>query len=899
MGNRANYISDKYIKEIGGNNKLAGIGPRLGKTPGLNSDNINQQQTVYAMLMLVNMSSLANTSVTPSAGTISESNKTTFGDSYTMPASNVTTNNSKYDSSMLNTLYKVEQDTKNNIDAYHYRSKRYLFNNDKETVKLKKHNYDDIVTFFNEKDANQSSLSETENHKKSCSDFITSSNQNDKNNKDYLFCRLKLFIKNHKKFKQLDDYDLAVCFLSKNKFEHLNMFEYLKTEESEKYPRLDKFSLKKITVLTNKNITSDINLKVYNLVTGKRNLAEFIPFIEQRGNTPDEMKFYDTYHLYKNAISGYSAGMKKDKVMLVSHIRVVSDELYATDKSNTKRIEYLKVELYHLTKLLHNRIDIEFRPLLVTSVLKNGYYYPPFEEISAGIILEKVVRDIQSIPDSYKVIYGPAYQARKSLLAYALYICGISSKASFDNSIFNERDNNGNRVMSDQDTYEYLINKTTGFVSTPGSNILQEVAQHYFYSVSVTLGYLPNPDIFLNVRDGEEKKLKDFTLRDKADSLRYYLRQDIDIAKIRVRQQLDYFLSIASLIAMFSNIINDVESMYTSRRNLILSGMDSNNDKGNNRIERPNKADYNPQYQSDVSSEYASRKNKAIGKIIALDKLKKIDVVEESCGPLKVWTQENKRADTLVLSGHGWYLTHDNNLNFGLIPKDKDIIFLGPNKDKLLEAEEQFGRSATESLFASGQYPEIHTRITSEGIQVLKKTMGEASLDEVKNYRIKYYEKTPDEEYIAAVKDNRINFKDNLMVDFSSVSEFEEEKKLSDIVKLMKPGKSIAHYKSIVFYACREYKGSGTLRSAASTSGLGGGYKIKFTETPLSMQGKPERKERDTLENAVSPDDLSFDGLVIIDKYTVTIGEWTNDEEPVLTYTADIARVAPYKNRTL
>ncbi|MEM8325989.1 hypothetical protein Q4S25_22355, partial [Morganella morganii] len=207
MGNRANYISDKYIKEIGGNNKLAGIGPRLGKTPGLNSDNINQQQTVYAMLILVNMSSLANTSVTPSAGTISESNKTTFGDSYTMPASNVTTNNSKYDSSMLNTLYKVEQDTKNNIDAYHYRSKRYLFNNDKETVKLKKHNYDDIVTFFNEKDANQSSLSETENHKKSCSDFITSSNQNDKNNKDYLFCRLKLFIKNHKKFKQLDDYD--------------------------------------------------------------------------------------------------------------------------------------------------------------------------------------------------------------------------------------------------------------------------------------------------------------------------------------------------------------------------------------------------------------------------------------------------------------------------------------------------------------------------------------------------------------------------------------------------------------------------------------------------------------------------------------------------------------------
>ncbi|WP_162817233.1 hypothetical protein [Morganella morganii] len=36
MGNRVNHIYDKYIKEIGGNNKLAGVGPRLGKTPGLN-----------------------------------------------------------------------------------------------------------------------------------------------------------------------------------------------------------------------------------------------------------------------------------------------------------------------------------------------------------------------------------------------------------------------------------------------------------------------------------------------------------------------------------------------------------------------------------------------------------------------------------------------------------------------------------------------------------------------------------------------------------------------------------------------------------------------------------------------------------------------------------------------
>lgn len=897
MGNRVNHIYDKYIKEIGGNNKLAGVGPRLGKTPGLNSDNINQQQTAYAILMLVNMSALVNTSVTPSVSTISESDKTTFGDSYTMPASDIAINNSQYDSSILNTLFKVDQDTKNNTDSYHHRSKRYLFNN-KKNVKLKNHHYDDIITFPNQKDNNQSNFPGTEKHKGACSDFIKYSNQNSKNNKDYLLCRLELFIKNHQKFKLLDDYDLAVCFLSKNKFEYLNMFEYLKTEEAEKYPRLDNFSLKKITVLTNKNITSDINLRVYNLVTGKRNPDKFISFIEHRGSAPDEMKFYDTYHLYKNATSGYSAGMKKDKVMLVSHIRVVSDELYATDKSNIMRIEYLKLELYHLTKLLHNRIDIEFRPLFVTSVLKDGFYYPPFEEISAGIILESVVYDIQSIPDGYKIIYGPAYQARKSLLAYTLYICGISSKESFDNSIFNERDNDGKRVMSEQDTYEYLIDKMTHFLSTPGNNILQEVAQHYFYSVGVTLGYSPNPDIFLNVRDGEEKRLRDFTLRDKTDSLKYYLSQDIDVEKIRVRKQLDYFLSIASLITMFSNIINEVESMYTSRRNLILPGIDSNNYKGNDGTERPNQADYKRRYQYDVKSEHDIRKGKAVNKIDAFDKFNKIDVVEESYGPLKVWTQKGQRAETLVLSGHGWYLTYDNDLNFGLIPKDKDIIFLGPNKDTLLEAEEQFGRSATESLFASGQYPEIHTRITSEGIQVLKKIMGEASIDEVKNYRIKYYEKTPDEEYIAAVKDNRINFKDNLMVDFSSVSNSAGEKKLSDIVKLMKPGKFLADYKSIVFYACREYKGSGTLRSAASTSGLGGGYNIKFTETPLSMQGRPGREERDTSANAVSSDDLSFDGLVIIDKYTVTIGKWVNDEEPVLNYTADIARVAPYKNRT-
>ncbi len=103
--------------------------------------------------MLVNMSALVNTSVTPSVSTISESNKTTFGDSYTMPASDIAINNSQYDSSILNTLFKVDQDTENNTDSYYHRSKRYLFNN-KKNVKLKNHHYDDIITFPNQKDNN-------------------------------------------------------------------------------------------------------------------------------------------------------------------------------------------------------------------------------------------------------------------------------------------------------------------------------------------------------------------------------------------------------------------------------------------------------------------------------------------------------------------------------------------------------------------------------------------------------------------------------------------------------------------------------------------------------------------------------------------------------------------------
>lgn len=707
-----------------------------------------------------------------------------------------------------------------------------------------------------------------------------------RNNKDYLLHRFKLFMKKHQKFELLDDYDLAGCFLAKKQFEYLKINEHLKTEESKKYPRLDNFPLNKVTVLINKNITNGINLKIYNLATGKRSLGKFIDFIERRGNTPDEIKFYDAYHLYKDAISGYSAGMKKDNVMILSHIRVVSDELYATDKSRTIRIEQLKVELYHLKKLLSKRIDIEFRPLFVTSTLKNGFYYPPFEERSAAGILENVVYDIQDIPDIQRVIYGPAYQARKSLLAYALYICGISSTESFAHSVFNKKDGNGKRIMSDQDIYEYLLDKVISFLSIPESNLLQEIAQHYFYSVSVNLGHTPNPNIFLNINDAKEKRLGDFTLRDKVESLKYYLSQDIETAKRKIRPRLDQLISILPIIITFINIINEAEKININRRNPIISNVDLNNAKNDNEIKKTQ--DVNTlTYQSKAKSEYQKRKEIAINKIESLDKIEKINVVQETYGPLKVWTQKNNRASTLVLSAHGWYTKYDNDLSVNSIPKGKEILFLGPNEEKLLEAQEKFGNSPTESLFIPGRYPQIYSRISSEGIEMLDSMREDPHIEKVKNYSIKHYEKTPDEEYYTAIKYNRIKTSNNFIVDFSAIDDLAGEKKLRDIVKLTKPGQPLENYKSIIFYACREIKTPGKLQPT-----LGGGYNIKFTDIPLSLQS---RRTRDTLANITSSGSVNFNGLIVIDEYSIKIGEWIKGKEPMLSYTVDTVGVVPNK----
>ncbi|WP_224552595.1 putative adhesin [Pectobacterium versatile] len=727
------------------------------------------------------------------------------------------------------------------------------------------------------------------------------------------FSGLKNYTMKNEKYKSLDDYDLISCFLA------VQNIVLAGTEELNKYPRLGNFSLNKVTIIINENIEDGINFDIYNMVTAETPPVELAPFLEKRGNSPDEMKFYDTYHNYKKAISGYSSGMRENIPLVLSQIRIASEELYATyksDESKFSRREELKLELHHLNKLLNNSIDIEFRPLCIKSIAVEGSYYPPYEEIFAGRLLESVVYDLQNIPKMYDVTYDAAYQARKSLLAYALYILGISSLERFNSSRLNKRDSHGNRLMNNQDIYEYLIHKMIKFTSIPGNSILHEVAQHFCYSLGVGMGLSPNPGVSVNINENKEKPLGEFTLRDKTQSLAYYLKQDIEIEKKKPQEKLYKLVSSLVLIELILSISKISSSRVRIRhlpRQSIIFNTNNNlnresNTKGNgDKIKKPRRGDFSNEedYKDALNNyrEYSRQRYNHVGmteiqtrteiaknKLSELDKIQKIDVIEENHGPFKVWTEKKNRASTLVLSSHGWYTPYDNDLSLNSIPKGKKIIFLGPDKEKLLEAQKEFGKSATESLFMPGRYPEIYTRISSDGIETLNAKRGVTDIEKVKNYRIKNYERTPDIEYIAAVKDNRIYSSQDFKVDFSAVNDLAGEKKLSDIIKLTKPGQPLEGYNTITFYACREYKGTGGIGPA-----LGGGHTIKFTDTPLSEQ---KRNVRTIPANVTFSDSVNFDGLFITDKYTVKIGRWYGDELPTLNYTVDVAGVTPYEKES-
>jgi|GEM_PF-2652028 len=741
----------------------------------------------------------------------------------------------------------------------------------------------------------------------------------------------------------LDDYDLVSSYISKNKIDIPDL------SHSDEYPRLNNFSLGTVDLIVNEDVTTGFDDRVYHLATLDKLSDNARHVTEIRRETEIEQQIYDDYHWYKELLSNYPPSIKKKRLFILSEMRNITAELYATHKNDPSTFKYregLRVQLHHLKKITGNRIKINFRKLYVSS----------YEDNYAADLVDFSVNTDPKTPARYRREYGAAYQARVSMLAYSLYICGISSVDDYRKSPISAKNPEGYNIMSKRDIYEYLLDKMKIFLITTNNRIIQEVAQHFYYSLAVSGGII-RPDEHYNITESVRKPLRNFTMRDKVQSLAYHLNQPVDLKDTTRKSNLGKLLNFISMFLFFDMLVGGAAGAVAKlegaaafgEREMSLTAetetaetmatevsareetsvvaeeteeMESSLSEerpqasGNTNLRgkglgygqpvKPNEEDFtNEDAYKAAYDDYLKKRVKLDGslntmrtdvvenKIEALDRQRLIPTTEQSNNILTVTTAEGDKANTLILSAHGWAEEQYLDLDFKKIPEGKNIIFLGPDKEVLLEAPEEFGRTSTESLISPNKYPEIHTLVTSKGIKVIsqERTLASNEVEVVKNYKVKYYDKTPDSEYTAAVKRNRIELEDdnNIKVDFARINPDAGSKNLSQIIAMTKPGKLLEGYDNIIFYACREYKKLGNI-----VGNISGGYKIKFTDIPLSEQ---TRKVRNTSPSSISSETISFDGFIIANKYTVKIDKGSSNELPNYTFTVKTVGAIPYQNK--
>lgn len=269
----------------------------------------------------------------------------------------------------------------------------------------------------------------------------------------------------------------------------------------------------------------------------------------------------------------------------------------------------------------------------------------------------------------------------------------------------------------------------------------------------------------------------------------------------------------------------------------------------------------------------ASRRRKAVGQLEQLQSshpalFKKLRT--DSGANFTLTSIDGDPAETLVLSAHGWYTRDSRN---ALLPAGKDLVFLGPHGQVLLEPPSSAAFLPTQKLLDGAEYPAIYARLRNKGdvgqgySAFTEMNAGVAKENWVKNYHIKHYEKMPEEEARLAVLNNRVSGSESKM-DLLTVSDLAGNKKtLKDLLEEMKPGGRYSQYKQLVFAACREEKAPGTLLSLKT--GLGEGYEVKFTKTPLQRQDAP-RQRRDVGTAPQDGDETPFDGYWVYEAVTLT-----------------------------
>lgn len=272
----------------------------------------------------------------------------------------------------------------------------------------------------------------------------------------------------------------------------------------------------------------------------------------------------------------------------------------------------------------------------------------------------------------------------------------------------------------------------------------------------------------------------------------------------------------------------------------------------------------------------ASRRRKAVGQLeqYQIDRPELFEKLRtKSSANFTLTSIDGDPAETLVLSAHGWYTRDSRN---ALLPTGKDLVFLGPHDEVLLEPPSSAAFLPTQKLLDGAEYPTIYSLLRNQASvgrqnhsEFTHLNAGVDKVNWVKNYHIKHYEKMPEEEAKLAILHNRASGSQSKM-DLLTVNEMAgNNKTLKDVLEEMKPGGMYSDYKQLVFAACREEKMPGTLIPVKV--GLGLGYEIKFTKTPLQQQAASALRHRRDLDAATqATEERPFDGYWVYEVVTLT-----------------------------
>ncbi|RQM36496.1 putative adhesin [Erwinia psidii] len=239
-------------------------------------------------------------------------------------------------------------------------------------------------------------------------------------------------------------------------------------------------------------------------------------------------------------------------------------------------------------------------------------------------------------------------------------------------------------------------------------------------------------------------------------------------------------------------------------------------------------------------------------------------------------------ADTAVLSAHGWFTVDSTQLT---LSGDKEILFLGPHGEILLEPPEVEGMLPMENLLSGKKNPSLYSKLTNKGLISYKPGSSLLNEEVAMNYKLSYYEKAPDEEMQLALLSNRIN-KNKERMDIITVNEKVDSDRyrdptLRDLMALIKNNKSFQPYKKILFVACREEKTPGLLRKSVKDVKLGSGYEVEFSEKSFAEQST--RNKRSTNHTSYD-DDINFDGFLLYELITLEKGKMTREIKEIVPY---------------